>query len=368
MPDVIVTRQLTKYYDRRPVVHGLDLRVPRGSVYGLLGRNASGKSTTIKMLLGMVHPDFGTAELFGEDSSRLRPETRSRIAYLAEGHPLYRWMTVGEAVRFTRAFYPSWNDTLIEQILDHFGLSRRAKIRRLSNGQRAQVSLALAVAAEPELLILDDPTLGLDTVWIALLGILVHGYFVLGLMNVKLMTGRVGWRGTVPFVTDNYLSSFAIVAVAVAGGLGFQQTLTESARGTWLFLLHRPAPRRKLLAMKLFMGIGSCLLTSAVPVLVYGWWAATPGTHASPFEWSMTLWFWQGLISVTGVYLAAFLSGIRPARWFGTRLAPLVGAGLILVGIQFLPNWWVFGLGAILLVDARLVGTILSVVRTRDYS
>jgi len=147
MPDVIVTRQLTKYYDRRPVVHGLDLRVPRGSVYGLLGRNASGKSTTIKMLLGMVHPDFGTAELFGEDSSRLRPETRSRIAYLAEGHPLYRWMTVGEAVRFTRAFYPSWNDTLIEQILDHFGLSRRAKIRRLSNGHRAQVSLALAVAA-----------------------------------------------------------------------------------------------------------------------------------------------------------------------------------------------------------------------------
>jgi ABC-2 type transport system ATP-binding protein len=164
MPDVIVTRQLTKFYDGRPVVHGLDLRVPQGSVYGLLGRNGSGKSTTIKMLLGMVHPDVGAAELFGEDASRLRPETRARIAYLAEGHPLYRWMTVGDAVRFARAFSPTWNHTLVEQILDHFGLSWRAKIRRLSNGQRAQVSLALAVAPEPELLILDDPTLGLDTV------------------------------------------------------------------------------------------------------------------------------------------------------------------------------------------------------------
>jgi len=164
MSDVIVTRQLTKYYDRRPVVHGLDLRVPRGSVYGLLGRNGSGKSTTIKMLLGMVHADFGSASLLGEDVRRLQPETRARIAYLAEGHPLYRWMTIGEAVRFSRSFSPTWNGALVEQILDHFELSRRAKIRRLSNGQRAQVSLALAVAAEPELLILDDPTLGLDTV------------------------------------------------------------------------------------------------------------------------------------------------------------------------------------------------------------
>jgi ABC-2 type transport system ATP-binding protein len=164
MPDVIVTHRLTKFYDRRPAVDSLSLHVPQGTVYGLLGRNAAGKSTAIKMLLGMVHPDCGRAELFGEDSARLRPETRARIAYLAEGHPLYRWMTVGEMVRFSRAFYATWNDSLVAQVLDHFGLSRRAKIRRLSNGQRAQVSLALAVAADPELLILDDPTLGLDTV------------------------------------------------------------------------------------------------------------------------------------------------------------------------------------------------------------
>jgi ABC-2 type transport system ATP-binding protein len=164
MPDVIVTHRLTKYYADRPVVHSLDLRVSQGTVYGFLGRNAAGKTTAIKMMLGMVKPSYGRAELFGEDAEDLRPATRARIAYLAEGHPLYRWMTVGEAVRFARPFYTSWNDRLVEQILDHFELARRAKIRRLSNGQRAQVSLALAVAPDPELLILDDPTLGLDTV------------------------------------------------------------------------------------------------------------------------------------------------------------------------------------------------------------
>ena len=161
---VITTERLTKYYGDQCVVNSLDLNIPKGSVYGLLGRNGAGKSTTIKMLLGMVQPNYGHAELLGEEVSRLKPETRAKIAYLAEGHPLYRWMTVGQAVDFTRPFYPTWNGPLLEQILDHFELSRKAKIKRLSNGQRAQVSLALAVAADPELLILDDPTLGLDTV------------------------------------------------------------------------------------------------------------------------------------------------------------------------------------------------------------
>ena len=164
MPDAITTHGLTKYYGQRCVVNSLDLRVPTGSVYGLLGRNGSGKSTTLKMLLGFVRPDRGTATLLGDDVAALPPATKARIAYIAEGHPFMRWMTIDEAVRFTRSFYPHWNGELLDQILDHFALPRRAKIRRLSNGQRAQVSLALAVAPDPELLILDDPTLGLDTV------------------------------------------------------------------------------------------------------------------------------------------------------------------------------------------------------------
>ena len=162
--DAIVTERLTKYYGGRRVVDGLDLRVPKGCVYGFLGRNGAGKSTTIKMLLGLVHPDSGRASLLGEDVRTLKPATRARIAYLAENHPLYRWMSVGQAVRFFRAFHPNWNDREVEQILDHFELPRSKKIRHLSNGQRAQLSLALAVAPDPELFILDDPTLGLDTV------------------------------------------------------------------------------------------------------------------------------------------------------------------------------------------------------------
>jgi ABC-2 type transport system ATP-binding protein len=164
MPDVIVTDRLTKYYGTHCVVNSLNLRIAQGTVYGLLGRNGAGKSTTIKMLLGMAHPSYGRSELLGEDSLHLRPETRARIAYLAEGHPLYRWMTIGQAVNFTRAFYERWNQPLLEQILDHFELSPKRRIRRLSRGQQAQVALALAVATDPELLILDDPTLGLDTV------------------------------------------------------------------------------------------------------------------------------------------------------------------------------------------------------------
>jgi ABC-2 type transport system ATP-binding protein len=164
MPDVIVTDRLTKYYGAHCAVDGLNLRVAQGSVYGLLGRNGAGKTTAIKMLLGMAQPSYGRAEVLGEDSLSLRPETRARIAYLAEGHPLYRWMTIGQAVRFTRPFYAQWNQHLLEQILDHFELSQRRRIGRLSRGQQAQVALALAVATDPELLILDDPTLGLDTV------------------------------------------------------------------------------------------------------------------------------------------------------------------------------------------------------------
>jgi ABC-2 type transport system ATP-binding protein len=116
------------------------------------------------MLMGMVQPDFGNATILGEDFRSLRPETRAKVAYLAEGHPLYRWMTVGEAAWFTASFYPNWNDKLLAQVLDHFSISRKAKIGRLSLGQKAQVSLALALAQDPQLLVLDDPTLGLDTV------------------------------------------------------------------------------------------------------------------------------------------------------------------------------------------------------------
>jgi len=207
-----------------------------------------------------------------------------------------------------------------------------------------------------------------ETMWIALAGVAVHVYCVLGLVGFDLLTLQVLRRGQTPFVSDNSLSTFAMVAACVAVALGLRQTVTEASRGTWLFLLQRPVSRGRLLTLKLGVGLVLCLMTSAFPILVYGWWAATPGTHPNPFEWSMTLWSWQGCLSITGVYLAAFLSGIRPARWFGTRLAPLVGAGMLLVLIQLVPHWWAFGLGTLVLIDTWLAATILAVAQTRDYS
>src|SRR5262245_19203734 len=162
MDDAIRTERLTKYYGGCKVVDHLDLRIPRGTVYGLLGRNGAGKSTTLKMLTGMVRPDRGRVELLGEDVESLSPPTRARVAYLAEGHPLYGWMTIRQALDFALSFHRDADRTFAEQVLDHFALSGKAKIGRLSRGQRAQVSLVLAVATDPELLILDDPTLGLD--------------------------------------------------------------------------------------------------------------------------------------------------------------------------------------------------------------
>ncbi len=164
--DTITIDKLTKHYGQARVVDNVSLQVPAGCVYGLLGRNGAGKSTLIKMLMGMVQPDSGRATLLGEDVTELRPQTRGQIAYLAEGHPLYRWMTVGGAARFTKGFFApdAWHDRFLADVLDHFGISLKQKIGRLSNGQRAQVSLALALASDPQLLILDDPTLGLDTV------------------------------------------------------------------------------------------------------------------------------------------------------------------------------------------------------------
>src|SRR6188768_4206027 len=108
----IQTRGLTKYYGDRPVVHALDLRIPVGSVYGFLGRNGAGKSTTIRMLTGMLHLDAGEASLLGENIAELSPATRARVAYIAEGHPLYGGMTIDSLERFTRPFYSRWSPSL----------------------------------------------------------------------------------------------------------------------------------------------------------------------------------------------------------------------------------------------------------------
>jgi ABC-2 type transport system ATP-binding protein len=161
---VIQTRGLTRNFGARAAVRDLDLQVPRGSVFAFLGRNGSGKSTTIRMLLGLLPPARGHAALLGCDSRKLTPEIRARVGYLAEDHPLYGWMTVRQIGEFQSSFYPRWNPKTFAGVVDHFALRPSARVRQLSRGERAGLCLALTLAPDPELLILDDPAMGLDPV------------------------------------------------------------------------------------------------------------------------------------------------------------------------------------------------------------
>jgi ABC-2 type transport system ATP-binding protein len=161
---VIQTRGLTRYFGSKCAVDQVTLGVPRGSVFALLGRNGSGKSTITRMLLGLLEPTRGSAVVLGEDCQHLSPANRGRIGYVAEGHPLIGWMRVRDLAAFQRTFYPRWDGKLCSRILDHFGLSEKARTAHVSRGQRAGISLALALATRPELLVMDDPSMGLDPI------------------------------------------------------------------------------------------------------------------------------------------------------------------------------------------------------------
>ncbi len=161
---VIETRGLTRYFGVKCAVDGLNLAVPRGCVFGFLGRNGSGKTTTIRMLLGLLDPTRGSCRVLGHDSANLPPGVRARIGYLAEGHHVYGWMRVAECGWFQSRFFDRWNHEVFNSVIDYFRLNPRAKAGSLSRGERAGLCLALTLAPEPELLILDDPALGLDPV------------------------------------------------------------------------------------------------------------------------------------------------------------------------------------------------------------
>lgn len=156
------TQGLTKRYANDDGVRGLDLVVPRGCKFGLLGPNGAGKSTTLKMLMGTLRPDSGELEVLGQTNPADHALLRARIGYVPERHYIYRWMTVGEVIRFTRAFYPTWNTPLCEVLLAQYGLTLGKKVEQLSHGMLTKLALTLALSHEPELLILDEPTTGLD--------------------------------------------------------------------------------------------------------------------------------------------------------------------------------------------------------------
>src|SRR5580658_4001671 len=163
---VIETHQLCKSFKDQPALRGLDLHVQAGSIFGFLGRNGAGKTTTIKALMGLLRADGGTARVFGipvtdADGSI---EVRRRIGFVTEDKELYPYMTVEQIIRFTRPFFPKWRRDLEQRYLEMFELPKARKIPDLSKGMRSKLMLLLAIARGAELLILDEPTDGLDPV------------------------------------------------------------------------------------------------------------------------------------------------------------------------------------------------------------
>ena len=160
----ISANALTKYFGSRLVVDQVSFALPKGTVTGLIGLNGAGKTTTLRMLMGLLAPTRGHCEVLGVDSRCWTPEHRCRIGYTVEGHFLYGWMKVRESEFFQRKSFDRWNSILFQQTIARFGISPDQVCGRLSRGQRAGVSLALTLCAEPEVLILDDPSLGLDPI------------------------------------------------------------------------------------------------------------------------------------------------------------------------------------------------------------
>ena len=161
---VIEARELSRVYNGKRVVDNVSFRVPRGCVFGFLGRNGSGKTTTIRMLLGLTSPSAGSSTLLGENSRALSESTRARVGYITEEHRVVSWMTVAENGAFQAAFYPRWSEKLFRSVTEHFRLKEGTRAADLSRGERAGLALALTLAPEPELVIMDDPALGLDPV------------------------------------------------------------------------------------------------------------------------------------------------------------------------------------------------------------
>lgn len=157
------TEGLRKRFGDTVAVDGIDLRVPRGSIFGFLGPNGAGKTTTIKLLLGLLRPDGGRFAVLGREG-RPQPDVLARVGYVPEIPGLYSYMTAGDLAAFCSRLYPRWDQGLVDRYLDFFRLPRNRKVGRFSRGMKGQLALVLALGARPDLLVLDEPTAGLDPV------------------------------------------------------------------------------------------------------------------------------------------------------------------------------------------------------------
>jgi ABC-2 type transport system ATP-binding protein len=161
-PSALRIENLRKAFGSTEVLKGLSLDLPLGRVVGLLGRNGAGKSTLIRCMLGLSPIDGGRIELLGADAAALPPEVLHRVGYVPQSFDLFPWMRVEQYLRFHRAFYPQWNQELVDRLVVEWELSRKPRIGELSHGQRQKLAIVRALAPEPDLLLLDEPVASLD--------------------------------------------------------------------------------------------------------------------------------------------------------------------------------------------------------------
>lgn len=161
---VVSVQHLQQGYRKRPVLNDLSLEVLQGQTFALLGRNGAGKTTLIRTLLGLLRPMSGSVQVLGLDPFIDAQEVRRRVGYLAEDQAMYGWMDARQIAAFLAPFYPGWDKRLLADLLDRFEVPQDTKIKHLSKGENIRLALALSLAHRPELVILDDPALGLDPI------------------------------------------------------------------------------------------------------------------------------------------------------------------------------------------------------------
>jgi ABC-2 type transport system ATP-binding protein len=161
---VIEVTDLTRRFGATTALDRVSVSMERGAVYGLVGANGAGKTTLIRHILGLLRAESGSVRVFGLDPVADPVAVLSRIGYLSEENDLPAWMRVDELIRYTRAFYPQWDDAYAEELRQTFALDPAARIRTLSKGQKARAGLLIALAYRPELLVLDEPSSGLDPI------------------------------------------------------------------------------------------------------------------------------------------------------------------------------------------------------------
>ena len=164
MNDAIRLTDLCVRYGRVRALDGLSLAVARGEIYGFLGRNGAGKTTTLRVLMGIVAADNGAIELFGQPMKHVSVETKRSIGYVSQEQNYYPWMTAAQLGRFVGAFYPTWDQDEYARLLRVLDVPPDRRSGQLSGGTRTKLGLALALAPRPPLLLLDEPTAGLDPV------------------------------------------------------------------------------------------------------------------------------------------------------------------------------------------------------------